>query len=73
LKDLVVEGMTVKEFLEHNDKDYREFEYVKPLVAKYVHLKFLWIMQKFHEWYYLACVYGLNFVEAAHYLSSPNA
>jgi hypothetical protein len=20
-------------------------------------------MQKFHEWYYLACVYGLNFVE----------
>jgi hypothetical protein len=21
-------------------------------------------MQKFHEWYYLACVYGLNFVEA---------
>jgi hypothetical protein len=21
-------------------------------------------MQKFHEWYYLACVYGLNFIEA---------
>jgi hypothetical protein len=21
-------------------------------------------MQKFHEWYFLACVYGLNFVEA---------
>jgi hypothetical protein len=20
-------------------------------------------MQKFHEWYYLACVYGLNFAE----------
>jgi hypothetical protein len=21
-------------------------------------------MQKLHEWYYLACVYGLNFIEA---------
>jgi hypothetical protein len=21
-------------------------------------------MGKFHEWYYLACVYGLNFIEA---------
>jgi hypothetical protein len=21
-------------------------------------------MMKFHEWYYLACVYGLNFIEA---------
>jgi hypothetical protein len=21
-------------------------------------------MKKFHEWYYLACVYGLNFIEA---------
>jgi hypothetical protein len=21
-------------------------------------------MQKIHEWYYLACVYGLNFIEA---------
>jgi hypothetical protein len=29
-----------------------------------VHLKFLWIMQKFHEWYLLTCVYGLNFSEA---------
>jgi hypothetical protein len=39
LEDLVVGGMTVKEFLEHGDKDYREFEYGKPLVPKYVHLK----------------------------------
>jgi hypothetical protein len=22
------------------------------------------VMKKFHEWYYLACVYGLNFIEA---------
>jgi hypothetical protein len=21
-------------------------------------------MQKLHEWYYLACIYGLNFIEA---------
>jgi hypothetical protein len=27
LEDLAVEGMTVKEFWEHDDKDYREFEY----------------------------------------------
>jgi hypothetical protein len=64
LEDLVVEGMTVKEFWQHGDKDYREFEYGKPLVLEYVHLKFSWIMHKFHEWYYLACVYGLSFVEA---------
>jgi hypothetical protein len=48
----------------NNDiKDYKEFEYGMLLVPKHVHLKCLWIMQKFHEWYYLACVYGLNFVE----------
>jgi hypothetical protein len=34
------------------------------LFQKNVHLKLLWSMQKFHEWYFLACVYGLNFVEA---------
>jgi hypothetical protein len=34
------------------------------LVPKHVHQKFLWILQKFYEWYFLACVYGLNFVEA---------
>jgi hypothetical protein len=64
LKDLVVEGMTVKEFWEHGNKDYREFEYGKLLVPKHVHLKLPWIMQKFHEWYFLVCVYGLNFVKA---------
>jgi hypothetical protein len=64
LEDLALEGMTVEEFWQHGNKDYREFEYGKPLVRKHVHLKLLWIMQKFHEWYYLACVYGLNFVEA---------
>jgi hypothetical protein len=64
LEDSAVEGMIVKEFLEYGGKDYREFQYGKPLVPKDVHLKLLWIMKKFHEWYYLACVYGLNFVEA---------
>jgi hypothetical protein len=64
LEDLAIEGMTVEEFWQHGDKDYREFEYEKPLVLKYVHLKFQLIMQKFHKWYFLACVYGLNFVEA---------
>jgi hypothetical protein len=63
LEDLTIEGMIVEEFWQYGDKDYREFEYGKPLVPKYVHLKFLSIMQKFHEWYFLACVYGLNFIE----------
>jgi hypothetical protein len=34
------------------------------LVPKQVHVNFPFIMMKFHEWYYLACVYGLNFIDA---------
>jgi hypothetical protein len=64
LEDLALEDMTIEEFWQHGDKDYREFEYGKPLIPKHVHLKFPWIMQKLYEWYFLACVYGLNFVEA---------
>jgi hypothetical protein len=64
LEDLALEGMTVEEFWQHGNKDYSEFEYEKLLVTKRIHLKLLWIMQKFHEWYFLACVCGLNFVEA---------
>jgi hypothetical protein len=64
LEDLAIEGKTVEEFWQHVNKDYREFEYGRLLVSKHAHIKFLWIMQKFHEWYFLACVYGLNFVEA---------
>jgi hypothetical protein len=64
LEGLVVPSMTVKKFWQHGDKDYMEFEYEKSLAPKHVHLKCPWIMWKFHEWYYLACFYGLNFVEA---------
>jgi hypothetical protein len=64
LEDLALVGMSVKEFWQHSNKDIREFEYGKPLVLKHVHQKLLWTMQKLHEWYYLACVYGLNFIEA---------
>jgi hypothetical protein len=64
LEDLTLVGMTVKEFWQRGDKDIREFEYEKSLVPKHVHLKLPWMMQKLHQWYYLACVYGLNFVEA---------
>jgi hypothetical protein len=63
LEDLDLEGMTVEEFWQHGDKDYKEFEYGKSLVPKHVHLKLLWSMQKFLERYFLACVYKLNFVE----------
>jgi hypothetical protein len=64
LEDLALVGMSVEEFWQHGDKDMREFEYGKPLVSKHVRLKLSWIMQKLHELYYLACVYGLNFIEA---------
>jgi hypothetical protein len=64
LEALSLVVMSVEEFWQHGDKDIWEFEYEKPLVLKYVHLKLMWIMQKLHEWYYLACVYGLNFIEA---------
>jgi hypothetical protein len=49
LEDLVFLGLTVKEFLQHGDKDYTKFEYGKPFILKHVHLKWSWIMQKIHE------------------------
>jgi hypothetical protein len=62
--DLSTLGMTMEEFWQHDDRDYKLFEYGKPLVPKQVHAKLSWPMKKIHEWYYLACVYGLNFIEA---------
>jgi hypothetical protein len=64
LQDLGVLDMTKKQFWQHYNKDYTEFEYGKLFVQKQVHVKLSWIMRKFHEWYYLACVYGLSFIEA---------
>jgi hypothetical protein len=64
LEDLVVLGMTIKEFWQHGDKDYTEFEYGNLLVPKHVHIKLPFIMMKFDKWYYLACIYGWNFIEA---------
>jgi hypothetical protein len=49
LEDLVVPDMAVKEFWQHGDKYYMEFEYEKLLVPKHAHLKCLWIMQKMHK------------------------
>jgi hypothetical protein len=63
LKDLGIPGMTVEEFWEDSDKDYNEFEYGKPLVIKQVHTKLLWPLRRLHKWYYLTCVYGLQFIE----------
>jgi hypothetical protein len=62
--DLSTPGMTMQNFWQHDDRDYKLFEYGKLLVPKQVHAKLPWTMKKFHEWYYLACVYGLNFIEA---------
>jgi hypothetical protein len=39
LEDLAVLGTIVKEFLQHDNKNYMEFEYGKPLIPKHVHLK----------------------------------
>jgi hypothetical protein len=49
--------------LENGDKDHNEFEYGKPLVTKQAHTKLSWPMRRLHEWYYLACVWGLQFIE----------
>jgi hypothetical protein len=64
LEDKATPGMIVEEFCQHSDKDYMKFEYGKPLVPKQVHVKLLWTLKKFYEWYCLACVYGLSFIEA---------
>jgi hypothetical protein len=63
LKDLGITGMTVEEFWEDSDKDHNEFEYEKPLFTKQVHTKLMWPLRRLHEWYYLACVYGLQFIK----------
>jgi hypothetical protein len=44
LEDLDILGMTVKEFWQHGDKDYTEFEYENPFALKYVHVKSPFIM-----------------------------
>jgi hypothetical protein len=44
LEDLVISGMTVKEFWQCGDKYYMEFECGKLLVPKHVHLKLSWIL-----------------------------
>jgi hypothetical protein len=63
LKDLGIPGMTVEEFWEDGDKEYNEFDYGKPLIMKQVHEKLMWPLRRLHEWYYLACVCGLQFIE----------
>jgi hypothetical protein len=89
LKDLGIPVMTLEEFWEDGDKDYNEFAYGKSLVTKQVHAKLMWPLRRLHEWYYLACVCGLQSIEglflkqfsrveitiyqATHYLSTPNA
>jgi hypothetical protein len=63
LKKLGTLGMPVEEFWEDNDKDYNEFEYEKTLVTKQAHTKLSWPMMRLQEWYYLACICGLQFIE----------
>jgi hypothetical protein len=63
LKTLGILGMTVEKFWEDDNKDYNEFEYGKSLVTKQVHAKLMWPLRRLHEWYYLACVCGLQFIK----------
>jgi hypothetical protein len=63
LKDLGIPSMTIEEFWEDGEKDYNEFEYGKPLVTKQVHANLMWPLRRLHEWYYLACVCGLQFIK----------
>jgi hypothetical protein len=62
LKDIGIPGMTI-EFWEDGDKDYNEFEYGKPFVTKQVHENLMWPLRRLHEWSYLTCVCGLQFIE----------
>jgi hypothetical protein len=55
--------MTVEEFWEDDEKDYNEFEYGKPLVTIQLHTNLMWPLRRLHEWYYLACVCGLQFIK----------
>jgi hypothetical protein len=63
LNDLCIHGMTIEVFWEDSDEDYNEFEYGKSLVTKQVHAKLMWPLGRLHEWYYLASIYGLQFIE----------
>jgi hypothetical protein len=63
MKDLGISGMTIEEFWEGGDKDYNEFEHGKSLVTKQVLANLMWPLSRLHEWYYLACVCGLQFIE----------
>jgi hypothetical protein len=55
--------MIIEEFWEVSDKDYNKFEYGKLLVIKQVHAKLMRPLRRLHEWYYLACICGLQFIE----------
>jgi hypothetical protein len=63
LKNLGIAGMTIEEFWDDGDKVYNEINYGKPLVTKQAHVKLLWPLRRLHEWYYLACVCGLQFIK----------
>jgi hypothetical protein len=56
LEDLALEGMTLEEFWQYDDKNYRKFEYGNSLVPKHVHLKLPLIMRKFHKLVVLSCM-----------------
>jgi hypothetical protein len=63
LKDLGVSVMTVEEFWEDGDKDYTLFEYGKPLITKQAHTKLSWTMRWLYQWYYLASICDMQFIE----------
>jgi hypothetical protein len=63
LKDLGVPNSTIEEFWKDGDKDYKEFEYEKMLVTKQAHTELSSSMRRLHEWYYLAFICGLEFIE----------
>jgi hypothetical protein len=63
LQDLGIPSMIIDQFWEDDGKDHNEFEYGKSLVTKQVHAKLIWPLRRLHEWYYPACVCGLQFIE----------
>jgi hypothetical protein len=63
LKGLGISDMVIEEFWDGGDKDYNGFEYGKTFVTKQFHTKLMCPLRRLHEWYYLTCVCGLQFIK----------
>ena len=57
-------SVTVKEFWEFSDYLQPNYHYGRPLVSRATFKKLSPNMQKWHEWYFLACQYNITHITA---------